>query len=1780
MKKIYTVFTGLLVLFLLNHNSSFAQYCSATSSCSIPIQNVTLNGVNNNISNASACSAGGYADYTAMKADIRTGSAYNMSVVTTSGGTLSASIYVYIDWNQNLIFENSEQVYTGGVYSPVGSFTSTVVINVPTTALLGETRMRIRTTGTASVGANISCGNQGSGEAEDYTVEILPANPPNCATNFTPASGTEDVCLNTTLSWRSSATGSRASGFKVYLGTATNPPLVSDQTDSSYNATNLLPNTTYYWKIVPYNSTGDATGCGENTFVTTDLSAAITPDPAEVCQNADLPVDGGPTGGVAPYSHTWSGSGSSSLSATNVQSPTFNSSASGTFDLIYQVEDANGCIWEETRSVTVYATDLYDVSIDVTSGNDTICAGETVVFSGTVNNGGANVVYDWQINGGSVGSNLTYSSSSLADQDVITLTITPDLSCPEAPSKTSNAITMKVNPILTPEVSVNLNAGANPTCDGETVEFSAVPTNGGTNPTYTWQVNGIQVGTGDQYASNGFVDQDEVTVTMTNNALCPSEPTTTSTPIIVTVIANETVSVSASMTAGSNPSCDGSTLEFTATPTNGGANPSYGWQVNGISTASGPVFTSSSLNDQDNISVVLTSDYVCTITPTATSNTLIIDRTPNVVTDLQIDFQQGTSSICEGETVIFSLSSSNGGTTPVYEWQVNGIFAANGTTYTTDTLADGDMVQCFMTSSAPCPDQSSTPSQIITMSVTPIPNPSVSIALTQGDNPSCPNETLEFTASPTDEGSSPIYEWRINGIASGSGAVFSFNNFSDQDVVVVEMTSNATCVANPNVMSNSITISQTPFSTTSVQASITQGNNPSCTGETLEFTATPTNGGTSPSYDWQINGVSVGTGSTYTSSSLNDQDEIKVNMASSLQCPVDSAISSSPIVVSILPTDVTSVQIQLTQGTTTICSGDTVAFALSSNGGGSTPVYEWLLNGIVATTGSTYTTDSLVDGDQVQVRMTSSAPCPDQASTLSNTLTFQVTPLSNPAVSIAQTGGSNPSCPGENLQFTATPTDGGTNPNYTWRINGNPIASGQVFNFNGFNDQDLVDVRMVSNAACAISPTQFSNSITINVTPTAVTGVQIAISQGTNPACEGSAIEFSATPTNGGANPSYQWMVNGVAVGSGNPYATSSLNTGDVVRVKMMSNAACADSVQKHSNSITMNMQPYVTPDISIDFTQGANPSCDGSNLEFGATFSNAGNNPSIEWWVNNTYVANGLIYGSSNLQDQDEVRAVVLSNATCSTSATDSSNILIIQRTPNDTSSIAIAVSDSSYCEGTAIDFLITDQQNEGNSPMYTWYVNGDSAAVGMSFTPDSLSTGDLVFVQLHSSLTCVINDSVASNVYTVNNIPAVEPEVNLQISQGQLESCEGSFVGFIAQPTNGGTLPNYSWYRNGVFVSNGSSYGSSNFMNGDEVYATMVSNETCVVYSTAHSDTLQLIRNPITQPEITTQLTSGSLTICEGENVSFKASASQAGMSPSFQWYWNGQPTSADSIYASSSFSDQDSVWCILTSSDGCAASTTDSSELYVLTVQSTAPAPIISTEMTDGNTENCKGDLVAFKASSVQSGSNPTYLWYLNGIAVVQDSVYGSSNFNNGDQIWCVVTSNAQCIGVEEDTSVVYSLVMNPIPPTPSVTQNGTTLTSSSSSGNQWLKDGVDIPGATSQTYTYTTNGVYAVRVIAACPSDTSNEINGNDVGLGELNFLQAKVFPNPTNGELTIVLKETVQGVMHLYDAKGNVLMKQAINENETKVSLTSFSAGLYRLVLETDKGFFTQNVVKY
>ena len=160
---------------------------------------------------------------------------------------------------------------------------------------------------------------------------------------------------------------------------------------------------------------------------------------------------------------------------------------------------------------------------------------------------------------------------------------------------------------------------------------------------------------------------------------------------------------------------------------------------------------------------------------------------------------------CSGTPVTFTAVPVNGGPSPFFQWMVNGgNVGGNSNTYSY-TPVNNDMVVCKLTSDLPNVFNNPATSNVLTMSVNPSLPVSVSIAASA--NPVCSGTSVTYTATPTNEGSAPIYQWKVNGVNAGTNSASYSYTPSDNDAVTCVLTSNATCATGSPATSNIVNIS-------------------------------------------------------------------------------------------------------------------------------------------------------------------------------------------------------------------------------------------------------------------------------------------------------------------------------------------------------------------------------------------------------------------------------------------------------------------------------------------------------------------------------------------------------------------------------------------------------------------------------------------------------------------------------------------------------------------------------------------------------------------------------------------------------------------------------------------------------------------------------------------------------------------------------------------------------------------------------------------------------------
>lgn len=294
-----------------------AGYCATNNSGGTGtfVNNVVFGTISNNSAASNPVAAPYYTNYTATT-NVQPGQTYPLTITTGPAGTYTGAIIsVWIDFNRDGVLAATE--WQQVAVNQAAGTTSITNITVPLTAQMGLTKMRIRTRGNGNVnGSGDACTSMGSGETEDYLVNIQsqPAVPYSYTWNSTPVVNTmvgTTVVTNitsapTTQTWTVTATEA-ATGCVNTMTTApvTIQPafLAPVATNSAHcglqvaTASVVDPNNfttpTFNWYATPTSTTAlQATTA--NTYAamvgTTTTLYVTTTNPSTGCQSGPIPV--------------------------------------------------------------------------------------------------------------------------------------------------------------------------------------------------------------------------------------------------------------------------------------------------------------------------------------------------------------------------------------------------------------------------------------------------------------------------------------------------------------------------------------------------------------------------------------------------------------------------------------------------------------------------------------------------------------------------------------------------------------------------------------------------------------------------------------------------------------------------------------------------------------------------------------------------------------------------------------------------------------------------------------------------------------------------------------------------------------------------------------------------------------------------------------------------------------------------------------------------------------------------------------------------------------------------------------------------------------------------------------------------------------------------------------------------------------------------------------------------------------------------------------------------
>jgi large repetitive protein len=653
------------------------------------------------------------------------------------------------------------------------------------------------------------------------------------------------------------------------------------------------------------------------------------------------------------------------------------------------------------------------------SGNTTVCQGESAV-SYTVPVITSASSYIWTLPSGATGSSSTnsitinYNSSAVSGN----ISVNGHNVCGDG---TPATLLITVNPL---PAAAGPITGSSPVCQGQQSVTYTVPLI--TNATsYIWTLPSGATGssTSNTITVNFNTSAVSGNITVKGHNNC-GDGSPSSLPVTVNALPTPTLVSS----DPDNSFCAGTPVTFTA-----GGGTLYNFRVAGSSVQSGSsnIYITSSLSNGKAVDVIVTNANSCSAVSSSIVN--FVDPlpfifissapvcSPNLLTySLTVTVSSGTvtstagnvvnsgvnawaiTNVPSGTSITVRVADGNGCestlpvtapncTCPTIQAPVSSgdkSYCASGTIPAlTATVQSGETIDWYNSASGGTILKSSslsyTPSSagtyyalarntttgcvsstrtaiILTMFALPVPT----LVSSDPDNSFCAGTSIIFTA-----GGGTSFNFRVGGVSvqNSPSATYTTSFISNGQILDVVVTNDNGCSATSSGITNNVV----PNPVAGIVSS--DSDNKICAGSSVTFTGS---GGSS--YNFRIGGVSVQNGiqNSYTTNTLTDGQVADVIVTS------NGCVATSPSINnSILP--LPTAILTSSDPDNTFCAGSVITF--TSSGGTN---YDFRINGDSKQGGSlaTYAASALVNGDKVDVRITSSNGCSVITPAITNTV--------------------------------------------------------------------------------------------------------------------------------------------------------------------------------------------------------------------------------------------------------------------------------------------------------------------------------------------------------------------------------------------------------------------------------------------------------------------------------------------------------------------------------------------------------------------------------------------------------------------------------------------------------------------------------------------------------------------------------------------------------------------------------------------------------------------------
>lgn len=661
--------------------------------------------------------------------------------------------------------------------------------------------------------------------------------------------------------------------------------------------------------------------------------------------------------------------------------------------------------------------------------------------------------------------------------------------------------------------------------------------------------------------------------------------------------------------------------------------------------------------------------------------------------------------------------------------------------------------------------------------------------------------------------------------------------------------------------------------------------------------------------------------------------------------------------------------------------------------------------------------------------------------------------------------------------------------------------------------------------------------------------------------CQGAAATFSVQVKS--SEPlSYQWLKDGNKIegATSESYAIPAASLSDTGSYSLQVSNNCSQI-----ESVAASLDIIAMPDILAQPT--GQKICQGTTAKFSVQAMST--EPLRYQWLKDGANISGstsesYIVPAANLNDTGSYSVLVANN--CSQTESEAVRLDVIS-SPD----ILVPPKSLETCEGAAATFSV---KASGGEPLeYQWYKDGAEieGATSNAYSIPVASPNDRgsYWVQVRNSCS-----QIESNAAVLDII--AKPEILVPPTSQKI--CQGRAVTFAVQVESSKPL-SYQWFKDGIKIPGAT----------QDVYtiARAVLNDTGSYWVQAANNCSQ-IRSDAAVLEIialpTIHLPPASQKVCEGATATFSVQA-ESSEALSYQWFKDGieiYEATADA-YTIPRTSKFDMGNYSVQVRNSCGSIESKAAYLEIVSMPKILVPP--------KSQRVCQGDAATFFVQAISS-EPLSYQWFKDGkmIQGATADTYTITAANLSDTARYSVQIRDECNLIESEAANLQTIGVPVIShqPASQIVCQGTPVTfnvqaiSDDPLSYQWFKDGVEIPGATTEVYTIQKaipgdKGGYYVQARNSCGQTESEAANLDIIALPE-------ILVQPTSQKVCegstatfTVLAKSAQPLTYQW-IKGGRIIPEANSEELTIFDANMEDMGEYRVAISNGCGFIDSNAV--